>query len=252
MTEPVRAVGEWDGAGPDPGYGDPRAPVGTPEWAKRWRMCFCNAVKGLPRSPSTCVGLLRQGEEHRAWTLVKDRQSKPYPDFDSFCKDKQPYGLEMDPKKFRAYLVGELGDKVTDLITNPPGEDKGGHHSLYPAADIVSAAEKRKNERLRAILRAPELVQDLYREDRITQTDAARMGPKSPTPDQAARVAEARQGLERLDRKAATPEFRRQARAIIATVLGSRDPTPLDLLRKAWAKASNQERVAFLKEVSEE
>ena len=40
----------------------------------------------------------------------------------------------------------------------------------------------RRAKRLRAILRAPELAQSLYRDGLISQTAAAKMGPSKPTP----------------------------------------------------------------------
>ena len=91
----------------------------------------------------------------------------------------------MDPAKFRAYLVAEVGEKEADLMTVSPGDDKGGHHSLYAkdAGAIVAPASPgqsdRKAKNLRAVLRAPEVIQELYRADLIPQAVAAKLGPKS-------------------------------------------------------------------------
>lgn len=237
----------------DPGYGDPNAPVGTVEWAKHWRLGFQLAVKDLPQATTSNRRYFDIGNEHRAWTLLTDREGKKFPDFDSFCRTGQPWGLGVDPAKFRTHLAAEVGDKAADLETVSPGDDEGGHHSLYagatgaPALDGMSA---RKAKNLRAIIRAPEVVQELYKDDRLTQKDAARLGPKSPTPDQASRIAEARQDLEQLDRGTPRPKFRKQAREVIDRHFGRREPSPLDLLRRAWAKASAAQRRAFLAEVT--
>lgn len=87
----------------------------------------------------------------------------------------------MDPAKFRAYLEAEIGKREADLATVSPGKPHGGQEGNQNAsgneADMVSAsseeaqsdAERRKNERLRAILRAPEIVQDLYKAGLMTQ-----------------------------------------------------------------------------------
>jgi hypothetical protein len=231
----------------DPGYGDPRAPVGTPEWAKRWRLEFQTVVKSLPDSPQACLGFFEVGREHRAWTLLKDKWDKPFPDFDSFCRTRQPWGLGMDPEKFRAYLDAELGKKAAELATVDP-DRQGERNDL----DGTSGTQCRKSisprleGKLRAILRAPEVVQDLYRDDRLTQDTAAKLGPKSPTPEKAAKVAEARQRIERLDRSQDKPAFRKKAARVVRETLGGKADTPLDLLRRAWGKANAAERAAFL------
>jgi hypothetical protein len=163
----------------------------------------------------------------------------------------------MDPEKFRAYLRAEVGDRDADLITVDQGDNKGGR----PPKGEENPSDNRtgfrqpghdKAAKLRAILRSPPLVQDLYRNGLITQKAAARMGPDEPTPEQAGRVAEARQELERLDRSLPPREFRAAAKEAVARVLGSRDPSPLDLLRRAWAKASDAQRAEFLAEVEKE
>jgi hypothetical protein len=233
----------------DPGYGDPRAPLGSPDWAKRWRLEFQTVVKSLPDSPQACLGFFEVGREHRAWTLLTDKWDKPFPDFDSFCRTRQPWGLGMDPEKFRAYLDAELGKKAADLVTVDPGQqgertDLNGT-SAHREPKSGSASDP-KVKRLRAILRAPEVIQDLYRDDRLTQQTAAKLGPKSPTPQKAAKVAEARQRIERLDRSQDKPAFRKQAARVVRDVLGGKADTPLDLLRRAWGKANESERAAFL------
>jgi hypothetical protein len=118
----------------------------------------------------------------------------------------------MEPQKFRAYLEVEVGKKTADHLTVAPGRqgertdvNETSHHS---EGKSVSPA---KEERLRAILRAPELVQDLYREGLVTQATAAKLGPKRPTPERAVRVVEARQALEQLGRALPVREYRREA-----------------------------------------
>jgi len=240
---------------PDPGYGDPNAPVGSSEWAKRWRIGFQSLVKHLPKAPESSRKLFELGEQHRAWTMLTNEAGVYYRNFDEFCRDGQPWGLGMEPDKFRAYLAAELGSKAADLATVSPGS-QGERTDLDSTSHIncgkSESTGKRKAENLRAILRAPEVVQDLYREGRISQADAAAMGPKSPTPEQAASIAEARQGLESLDRQAKPREFRAQAKQVVASTLGRKAAdSPLDILRKAWRKASAAEKDAFMTEVNE-
>lgn len=275
----------------DPGYGDPDAPVGTVEWAKRWRLSFQGIVKDLPPAPQASYRLYKLGVEHRAWTLITNEDGVHYRTFDEFCQDKDPYGLEMDPAKFRAYLVAELGDRATDMITvSPDGRSGREHddqgrfvaedHSTHDAENGRRTPDK--ETRLRAILRAPELVQDLYRAGHIAQTVAARMGPKSPTPEDAARIAGARQELEAVDRTGTARQVMARTKEIVERHLGARgngrhapavdvapptsapappaapspvvleEPTPLQLLFAAWKRASREEKEAFLTEVGKE
>jgi hypothetical protein len=245
----------------DPGYGDPLAPVGSSEWAKRWRLEFQNVIKSLPQAPTVSVAFYKKGEEYRAWTLLTDGGGRPFLDFDSFCSCRQPWGLGMDPAKFRAYLAAEVGERGAALITVPPGDDKGGappgntnaskdkptpETTGATVAPVVSGEMSgRTAKNLRAILRAPEVVQELYREGRIAQVVAAKLGPMSPTPEQAAQVAEVRQAIEALDRSMSPPKFRKEAARVVAESLGASGPTTLDILRRAWSKATPDERRAF-------
>ena len=149
------------------------------------------------------------------------------------------------------------GKRDVDLMTVSPGDDKGGRPrkgeetgtTVVPVSEGMSPM-KAKN--LRAILRAPEQVQDLYREGLIRQTDAAKLGPRSPTPEQAAAIVQARERIEAIDRDIPAREFRRRAGEVVREALGIRERTPLDHLRDWWAKADDEERAAFLEEISDQ
>jgi hypothetical protein len=115
----------------------------------------------------------------------------------------------MDPAKFRAYLEAEVRKRAADLATAAPDTRPTREHSddgTFKPTDQTGndcpngGMSDRKAKNLRAILRAPEIVQSLYRDGLIGQAVAAKMGPKAPTPEEAAKIAEARQGLDRLDR----------------------------------------------------
>src|SRR5262249_11701035 len=90
-----------------------------------------------------------------------------------------------DPTKFRAYLEAEMGKRAAELATVAPGQ-QGEHTDTSGHGVLKSEQEMRREGRLRAILRAPELVQFLYRDGLISQAAAAKMGPSKPTPEQAA------------------------------------------------------------------
>src|SRR5262245_17496136 len=105
----------------DPGYGDPKAPVGSTEWAKRWRLMFQGAAKQLPEVPGRALRFYRLGMEHRAWTLLTKEDGKTaFADFDTFCAYPQPWGLGLEPAKFKAYLAAEEGKNAMELETVAP------------------------------------------------------------------------------------------------------------------------------------
>lgn len=242
----------------DPGYGDPNAPLGSADWAKRWRLEFQSIVKQLPETPGVSREFYEMGVKYRAWTLLTDEEGIPFPDFDAFCAYPQPWGLEMEPQKFRAYLETEMGKRAADLATVAPGDDKGGRPAKGeqnrdhgdPGSSPMSAP---KEKRLRAILRAPELVQSLYRQNLVSQTTATMMGPAKPNEEKAAQVVRARQAVEAIPQPATTEQhatYRRTVDQTIRQVMGQEGPTPLDLLRRAWRKASLAEREAFRVEIA--
>ncbi len=68
---------------------------------------------------------------------------------------------------------------------------------MSPLSDSVShsLADERQAERLRAINRAPEPARDLYKAGLLGQKEAAKLGPKNATPEQAARVTEVARDL---------------------------------------------------------
>ncbi|TXH55566.1 MAG: hypothetical protein E6Q97_08575 [Desulfurellales bacterium] len=241
----------------DPGYGDPLASIGSEEWAKRWRLEFQGIAQDMPSAPERGLRYYQLGEKHRAWTLITDAEGKHFPTWEAFCAYRQPWGLGMDPVKFKAFIDAAVGPREADLITVSPGEDKGGRprkgeETSASDAEVSGGASDRKAGKLRAILRAPEQVQDLYKEGLIRQTDAAKLGPRSPTPEQAAAIAQARERLTRLDRSVPPREFRRRAGQVVREALGVRERTALDRLVEWWAKASEEERRAFLKERDDE
>ena len=219
----------------DPGYGDPNAPIGSVEWAKRWRLDFQGIAKRLPAAPEQGAMFLEIGKQHRAWTLITDADGEHFRTWEAFCAYRQPWGLGVDPVKFHNILKATVGEREHGMITVPPAR-QGERTDLEETSS--HGGEKlipRKETRLRAILRAPEQVQDLYREGLIRQTDAAKLGPRSPTPEQAAAIVQARERIEAIDRDIPAREFRRRAGEVVREALGIRERTPLDHLRDWWA-----------------
>jgi len=97
-------------------------------------------------------------------------------------------------------------------------------------------------KRLQAINRAPEAVKDAYREGRISQTLAAKLGPKNPDPDTAAQIAEIAQEIRRV------PE-RKAVDTLVRSRLGTPAPGPIDRAIAAVERLSPAQRADFFDRV---
>jgi hypothetical protein len=88
--------------------------------------------------------------------------------------------LGTDPAKVRSYLAAELGKKAAELMTVSPdarttrehGEDGTFTPSNQKGNDCPNGMSDRKEKNLRAILRAPELIQSLYRDNLVSPRGA--------------------------------------------------------------------------------
>jgi hypothetical protein len=100
----------------------------------------------------------------------------------------------------------------------------------------------RTAKQLRAINRAPEAIKDAYREGRISQTLAAKLGPKDPSPDTAAQIAEVARKIRSI------PE-RKTVDSIVRQHLGAPAPTPVDRLVSALERFTHEQRVEFFERV---
>lgn len=163
----------------------------------------------------------------------------------------------MEPARFKAYLEAAIGKKAADLETVAPPQ-QGERTDMDTSRHHVgkSDGEERKEQRLRAILRAPEIVQTLYREGLVSQTAAALMGPQEPDVEKAEKVIQARNAIKELPRPVADNtrqqrEYRKQVDHTIRETMGRPLPTPLDLARKALARLTLEERLALAREVIE-
>lgn len=241
----------------DPGYGDPLAPVGSLEWAKRWRLCFQNVARQLPSAPETSRKFYEQGKQYRAWTLITDEHGTMFRTFEQFCECRQPWGLGIRPaSKFFAYLQAEIGPRAAALETVAPGDDVGGrptNNSTHREGSFPHA----KPERLRAILRAPDLIQHLYREGLVSQTTATLMGPKQPDEDKAVRVVQARQAVEAIelpdiDNPVERRKYRSHVDQTIRRIMGKPKPTAYHECCRCWVKMTKEEKDRFMTEKNQE
>ena len=224
----------------DPGIGNATAPVGSEEWAKRWRLEMQAAMKNATNDQDRVCRLWQFGDEHRAWTKLNRRDGKLFKDWREFVAETVPWGLGSKPDSVTKILEQRIGHRATQRETVPEPRTKWDESTRN---DCVLTERTASN--LRAINRAPEIVGRLYDEGLIAQVDAAKLGKKeldaSEVAAEIARVVEETKAVESV-------KERRKAIKEVATRLGGgKTETTLSKMKKLWAKATEQERKQFLK-----
>lgn len=265
-------------------FGNRHAAPDTEEYAMRWRVDMYAAVSSLDVQPNLVASLKAVGEKFKLWSLLKDAAGKPFRTFDEFCEAPRPCGLATPATKVRAAIEAVHGKKVVALVTTPPGapvgakpgnrnaskSDDGGEGDSEGVArestgennsslsdelnqPATKVAEKTTTKANRAILRAPEAVQSLYKSDLIGQKEAAKLGPKSPTPDEAARVTEIAQKAVEAVKAAPKPttnaakrKLQQQVNALVRQELGTPEPAPSEKLVRSFEKVEGDEKVVAL------
>lgn len=217
------------------------APVGTREWADFVRLKLVSQVEHLGEDDESFIGWIELLEEHRAWPLLTKRDGSTFRTIEEFCAYQRPWGLGTPWSKLRPYLAAGLAkrgwpeDKIARFLAlqQVPEPAQGERTDIAPALDTSrgecgksSPAAQRTVEALRAINRAPESVREAYQEGRISQALAAKLGPKNPDPDTAAKVAEIAQAIRREPDRKRVDELVRARLGVEAplTVRVERDP----------------------------
>jgi hypothetical protein len=181
----------------DPGVGKKAAAVGTVEWAQHVRLTMQSIVHDLPKAPERFKGYVELCREHRAWTLMNKPDDSTFRTFEEFCEHRQPWGLGKPYAEIAPFLEAAIGKPALRLVTAPEGDGReanGANQHSKPDEDSGSKARNppmtREQVRDRAVLRAPEPAVNLYKAGLLGQKEAAKLGPKNPTPEQAAKVTE--------------------------------------------------------------
>ena len=227
----------------DPGIGDPLAPVGSSEWAKRWRLSMQSAMKNATVDQTRFCELWEFGKQHRAWTMLNRRDGAMFKRWEDFVTETVPWGLGSKPDQVRTMLESRNGKRATQRETVPEPRTKWDESTAHnePLINIPTA------KRLRAINRAPEIVGQLYDQGLISQVDAAKLGKKSLDPGQVAaeiaRVVEETKGVETQEEK------RKAIKAVAVRVAGAKTETPEEQCVKAFRKS--QSRLVPLKVIVE-
>lgn len=179
----------------DPGGEVIGAPPGSKDWAERWRLEVQGIVKRLSYAPEKVEEYFRVGLERSVWTLLTTKSGQPFRTFEAFCEYEQPWGLGMPRADIDAYLAvlhSTHGKRAVDLFTVPDAQDPpqlppgpGRGHKAEKHEDarrplVLGPPSTTKEKNLRAILRGPVEVQDLFRADLISEKLAAKFGPLPP------------------------------------------------------------------------
>lgn len=179
----------------DPGRGSWTAEEGSEEWAKRFRLAWLSTKHDLRDAPERFAGFFKKGKEVEVWRVLTGPDGRTFATFAEFCAAPEPWGFGEPWENIKPFLLGVLSERELDLVTVAPAKKaKAGPGRGKTSSDrrnVFSKPGHDKESRLRAIAeRAPEPVRELYKRDLIGQDVAAKLGPKNPTPEEAARVTE--------------------------------------------------------------
>lgn len=251
-------------------HGSAAADEGTQGWADRTRILLLSLTSSTQWNLDRLWQALEPFLKNRSWTLLEKKSGDKFRSFEEFVVHHRPHGLEQpEYGKFYHLLVSKVGEKAAALLAVSPADPNGGapagnsnaskdeEKQPHIECGVVSSG-RRKQEQLRAITRAPEFVQHLYREDLLTQADAAKLGPAKPSPEKAATIAEVRQQLEDMakepppqgeaEQRRWRRQFRKRAGQVIRDALGTpKKPTdPYAALVRDWEQADEDARNRFV------
>lgn len=172
------------------GWGSALAPPGSVEHAKRWRLDMQAAVDDMDRCPDFIEALKTTGDKWRVWTLLKRKDGRTFSTWPEFCEEERPFGLGTPADRIDSVLEFKLGHNAYQRLTVAPDRRAFNGANQYTGPREESPHDEGNAhasvERLRAINRAPEAIRELYDAGLVGQREAAKLGPKNPTPDQAA------------------------------------------------------------------
>lgn len=185
----------------DPGIGSKDAPIGTADWAKRFRLGWLSAFHDLPVAPKNFYEFYKRGMETRVWTILTGPDGVVFSSFDALCRAPEPWGFGKPWDDIKPHLLGIVSERELDLATvapavkpDPPakGKPNRGKHNPDVNPGLMSGVGNSSavvEARLRAIAeRAPEPARDLYKRGLLGQKEAAKLGPKNAKPEDAERV----------------------------------------------------------------
>lgn len=244
---------------PDPGVGSATATVGTREWAEHVRLKMQGLVRSMPENPRFLQLYVDKVMTHRAWTLMSKPDGSCFATWEEFCSFRHPWGLGKPWEEIRPYLEAAAGKRAVQLATVAPAQPAGNERverakdPKAPEEPLVAGPGEAHTKRLRAIAeRSPEPVRELYRDDLIGAKEAAALGPKNPSPEEAARVTEIANAAKAIAKEKApkTPAERRKVKKEInakVRELSGREADPIHDVARALQRVT-PDRMADLVE----
>ena len=198
----------------------------------------------MHKAPERVRDYVKLIQQHRTWTLLNRKDGQPFRSFEEFCGAEQPWGLGTPYEKIRPYLEALHGKRAVDLMAVALART-GNQHTASP--DATRPGDEKHtpptDTRLRAILRAPEEVQRLYREGLISQKVAARLGPKRAEPETAYRIAEV------VSKVREAPRERKAIYRVVLDTLGHPPPEPVERIRRMAERLDPESLARLVREL---
>jgi hypothetical protein len=245
------------------------APVGTQEWADAVRLELLGMVEHLGEDDESFIGWIDLLQEHRAWSLLTKRDGSTFRTREEFCSHQRPWGLGTPWERLRPYVVAGLAKRgmSADAIDRhlaldgvpeaTPIEERAkmGAEKRWAGEDDARGNDcpthdtppDRTIKQLRAINRAPDAVKDAYREGRISQTLAAKLGPKDPDPDTAALIAAISAEVRDVPERKKVDAIVRERLRVPAPVSVRVDSDPAAFARRLVEKFGREWCVSFMR-----
>jgi hypothetical protein len=185
--------------------------------------------------------------------LANKNNKKGFVHFQDFVETPRPWGLGTEYPKFRALIASEIGEREFDRLTaSEPMQGERTDITSVQNVPKLNGAKKQKSKLLRAIYRAPAIIQRLYDQDLLAVDLAAKFGPRTEDP-KTKREMEGRARLlqERLEAQEgfcsqmSLATRKRELNKAAREILSIRQKTPLENLQYWWRRASPEERAAF-------
>lgn len=95
--------------------GDPRAPVGSPAWCKAKHTWLLSAKHRIECSVGNFGSSLLGMREAEYFRTLADRHGRPFPDFEAYCRELEPWGLGLTDHDLSAVL--EEPDRARPLVS---------------------------------------------------------------------------------------------------------------------------------------
>lgn len=241
--------------------GDQFAAKGTTEWADWQRSRMKHALKDVHFEARQIVQVIRDmcEGEHPAWHLMTREDGIGFRTFEEFVTS--PEGLRFpDYAKFRSIAISEPGimnEREYELLTTAPTMSTSPKKDNESPRTEYTEISGRQITRLRAIgQRTDPVVRQLYIDGLIDARLAESLGPDESKPGGEERKRKAEKAVAKIkaiERNGDDAAYRKAVNEAVRKVFGKRAvPSPLEVLRKAWAKATKQEREKFIEEIGKE